>query len=448
MSITNIKIKNNSGEFQSIFPITIEQGGTNAENLSDAQYNLGITDARKIATNYIDENSDNGTINIGNIDKINNPSGVSGTPYSIELTSDAINFNDADKGTTPISIQDVANSKKDDNGLIVNLNKVLVYTNDAGFQCRKNGTDGVLYEANLGIQKAGEVYISNWNKESNTLVNQLCLNSSETYTPNNLRTGKKLSAAGDLAISGDSTLTGNLICSGTTDFPLPVHYGNITELDSQNVGLNSFTSVEDSPVYTGQLLTLSTNRDISSIDKTTENDAGGAAQLAFDSFYNSIYHRAYQPYSDTEDISGWGDWYKLLDTNNCKDYIISVENPGDNVKGGWLSIKFANGFAICALQQIKDINTNIQWTSGYRTKSGEGFGNVDFPFEFANKQIPYISAQLLDNGNNWCWLMQNGYQAESDPTTYKHLGEWLVYRPAVMNTAGMRACFICIGFWK
>jgi hypothetical protein len=163
-------------------------------------------DAAKVATDYIKEEDSN--LIIGNL------SSESG--YKIALGN---SLSLADGSTDLIKIQNVAGSNKDDNGMTVNLNKVLVYTNDAAFQGRKKGTDGVNYECNLGIQKAGEVFVSNWNKDDNTLVNQLVLGSSETYTPNNLRTGKKLSAAGDLAVSGDSSLSGSLSVGGKLTLP-------------------------------------------------------------------------------------------------------------------------------------------------------------------------------------------------------------------------------------
>lgn len=44
MSVSDIQMRNEDGTFQSIFPITVEQGGTGADNTNNALDNLGVKD--------------------------------------------------------------------------------------------------------------------------------------------------------------------------------------------------------------------------------------------------------------------------------------------------------------------------------------------------------------------------------------------------------------------
>lgn len=53
MSVSDIQMRNEDGEFQSIFPITIAQGGTGATNASAARTALGITLKELGASDYV-----------------------------------------------------------------------------------------------------------------------------------------------------------------------------------------------------------------------------------------------------------------------------------------------------------------------------------------------------------------------------------------------------------
>lgn len=53
MSVSDIQMRNEEGEFQSIFPITIAQGGTGATSASAARTALGITFANLGASDYV-----------------------------------------------------------------------------------------------------------------------------------------------------------------------------------------------------------------------------------------------------------------------------------------------------------------------------------------------------------------------------------------------------------
>ena len=53
MSVSDIQMRNEEGEFQSIFPITIAQGGTGATSASAARTALGITLANLGASDYV-----------------------------------------------------------------------------------------------------------------------------------------------------------------------------------------------------------------------------------------------------------------------------------------------------------------------------------------------------------------------------------------------------------
>lgn len=53
MSVSDIQMRNEDGEFQSIFPITVAQGGTGATSASAARTALGITLANLGASDYV-----------------------------------------------------------------------------------------------------------------------------------------------------------------------------------------------------------------------------------------------------------------------------------------------------------------------------------------------------------------------------------------------------------
>lgn len=153
---------------------------------------------------------------------------------------------------------------------------------------------------------------------------------------------------------------------------------------------------------------------------TTGQGTEEAHHLWFSQPNGDIYHRGGNP-------SGFGSWVKILDENNCLDYIVAQETTPD----GWTYRKWNSGIAECWKTQ----SGSIAITTAFGTLYYGTISSVSYPFAFTD--IPTVSVDL-DASNSWC----NKRQSSATETG-------IIYALSPVNiTEDYKLNIIAKGRWK